>query len=74
MQPIMENLRQSCKAAKLILVHRLKLKLPMNELSCSNQSAYMSVINRRKCYSLFSFLQVRKLMRKKEDKEMLALQ
>ena len=49
---IKENPRKTYKAAfGLILAFRQR-QLPMNLLSCGNQSAYISLINRRKKFSL----------------------
>jgi len=50
---IKENPRFNYKAARnwLILAFRQR-QLPMNLLSCGIQSAYISLINRRKMFSL----------------------
>jgi len=52
-----ENPRPNFKAARRPAAFRLilalrKRQLPMYPLSCGNQSAYLSLINRRDTYSL----------------------
>ena len=54
---IKENPRSNYKAARRPMVFRLILalrqrQLPMNQLSCGTQSAYISLINRRRIFSL----------------------
>ena len=43
----MENSRHTYEAAARTTLANRTRQLPMNDLSCGNQSAYTSVINRR---------------------------
>jgi len=50
---VKENPRCHYKAARMRLILAIRERqLPMNPLSCGNQSAYISLINRRKMFSL----------------------
>ena len=51
-QVIKENPRTNYKAVFGLILALRQRQLPMNILSCGNQSAYISLINRRKKFSL----------------------
>jgi len=54
---VKENPRFNFKAARMWLILAIRERqLPMNPLSCGTQSAYISLINRRKMFSLPFFL------------------
>jgi len=49
---IKENHRSNYKSAIELIFAPRQRQLPMNQLSCGSQSTYISLINRRKRFSL----------------------